>query len=129
MVADLPELLAVAFQAFRRLGFQHVDGLRERIELRLRDKNMHVFRHQDVPKDEKLVTLPHTFEFFFKAYPCVAGVEVRKPALTTEGKEVIASVGLEPLETTGHEDIVNLKHPPPPIRKVRVWMGHPAVVQ
>jgi hypothetical protein len=97
---------------------------------RFAKKQMNVVRHQDIAKDIELVTATKFFEFAFEGETGKVVVEIRKTAITTEGDEVIAALGLVSLQGARHEDIVasfsRPRHPlPHPSAKCCVWMGHP----
>jgi hypothetical protein len=113
VVAYLPELGSVAFEQLRGFTLEDAEGCREGVELRFGDKQVNVLGHEDVAEDVKLMSSSDAFEGLLKDDARVVVVEVRKPAITAKGDEVVAAFGLVALQSARHGVIVTPMHPLP----------------
>jgi len=66
-----------------------------------------MLRHENVTEDIELMPLPEPFESLEKDDSGVVVVEVGKPAVATEGDEVIVTERVVSLETRRHGSRVN----------------------
>jgi hypothetical protein len=66
VVADLPELPAVALEELRGLGFEYVEGGLQGLFFWFGEEQMNVLGHEDVPLDVEAVAFAEGFEDLFK---------------------------------------------------------------
>lgn len=102
VVADLPELLAVAFEGLRGLAFEDVQGAGEGPGFRFAEEEMDVLGHEDVAEDVEAVASPELFECGFEGGAGVVVAEKRETLVTAEGDEVVVAFGLVAPEIFGH---------------------------
>lgn len=76
------------------------------MKLGLRHYQRNVLGHEDVSVEEELVALSEFFEGFFEDDAGLVVVQEWGLVVTTEGDEVVVTLGLVTLQTARHEVIV-----------------------
>ncbi len=123
VVAGLPEVLAVAFEALRGFVFEDVESYSQGVGFGFGDEEMDVLGHEDVAVEKETVTSAESFEFFEECGAGVVVVEVGEPTVATEGDEVVVTLVLIAFEAGGHGLDGHFTFPP--VTKCVSRMGHP----
>jgi hypothetical protein len=111
VVALLPEVFAIAFQASGGLLLQGFQPLCKQDGRRLVDEQMDVLRHQDVGIDPGLMPEAKLLDRRLDEVFGLRGMQERQTVEATEGEEVKRLGLLESLETGGHGDQNNPRRP------------------
>jgi hypothetical protein len=88
VVADLPELLAVALETLRGFGFEYVEGCLQGLLFWFGQEEVNVLGHEDVAVDVEAVTFAEGFESLFEGDSGAVVFQIWKATVATEGDEV-----------------------------------------
>ncbi len=97
VVAALPKLDAVAFEALGGFSLEDADGVLKALPFGFGEEEMNVLRHEDVAEEVEVVFPAETFELFFEDDAGGVVVEIGETLITTEGDEVVVFVSVESL--------------------------------
>jgi hypothetical protein len=103
VVASVPEGTGVVLEPLGGFALQNAECVGEGLPLWFADQQMDVLRHQDVAKDEELVSSADQFEGFFEGCTGFVVGEVGLTLMTAEGDEVMMTFGLVSLQVARHE--------------------------
>jgi hypothetical protein len=102
VVASVPEGTGVTLEPLGGFALQNAEGVGEVLPLWFTDQQMDVLRHQDVAKDEKLVSSANLFEGFFEGCTGFVVGKIGLALMTAEGDEVMMTFGLVSLQVARH---------------------------
>lgn len=91
VIAALPELFAVGFEALGGFVFEDVESGAEEVGFGFREEQVDVFGHEDVAEDVEVVGGAEFFELVEEGGAGAVVVEEGKTAVTTEGDEVFVA--------------------------------------
>ncbi len=99
----------VGSQAFRERQLQEVDCIGQCALLRLAQKQVDVFRHDNISVHPQPETSPHSLQTAWEEVVGSGVVEEWLPPVTTEGDEVGFSGFLETIQASRHEERVQVE--------------------
>ena len=109
--------LSLRQQSARRALLQHLHHRRRSSDLWLRQEQVHVFRHDNIPDHHEPVALARLFQNREEAVAAARGIQKRQSPVARAGDKVQVMSAVRTMQATGHDKLWYTQHRTRPCQK------------